>query len=237
MRTSRDRKQCIHVLPVDAPHTYLTVEMVLGSGASIDPSLMLSHDKLGETTALHVAALEGTVGAAELLVATGCDINSTACAHGQTPLHVAAEAGRAELVAFFIATGGAEIDADDQKGTSPLLYACQHNESGCAHLLLRAGANPESVEECGRTPLMFATSQRDIILVQDLLRACPPIRRRNYVGVADNSGVTALMRAARTNAVDIVECLAEYCDVNAQDVVSLSMCCVCRWTHLHSLVM
>jgi ankyrin repeat protein len=77
-------------------------------------------------TALHLAAQQGNVAMAELLLAVGMDINvragPNACYPGSTPLHEAARHTQFAMVDYLIQHGAA-LDARDDHGATPLMVA------------------------------------------------------------------------------------------------------------------
>ena len=75
---------------------------------------------------------------------------------GQTPLHIAAECNQPAMCLFLL-RNGAEIDALDNFGGSPLhaAAACQ-SKTRVIRLLLRHGANPHVRDSAGLTPLDVA---------------------------------------------------------------------------------
>lgn len=62
-------------------------------------------------------------------------------AYGQTPLHIAAEEGHAELVQLLADKYGARVNARDQAGWTPLFCACKWGRARVADLLLHRGAD------------------------------------------------------------------------------------------------
>jgi serine protease inhibitor/ankyrin repeat protein len=69
-------------------------------------------------TALHFAARDGYVRAAELLLAHGADVNAKTTT-GQTPLHLAARRGHDDIVALLIEKG-ADVTIQDRDGQTAL---------------------------------------------------------------------------------------------------------------------
>ena len=69
-------------------------------------------------TLLHLPALKGRTGAAELLLTKGASIEATG-SHNFTPLHCAAKSGQTGLVELFLEKG-ASIEALDIIGNTPL---------------------------------------------------------------------------------------------------------------------
>ena len=77
-------------------------------------------------------------------ISTGGDVNE-ADEDGMTALHVAAEAGKHEVVLLLL-EAKADPTAEDADGAQPLILACQGGHGLCVHALLEAGADP--LAEC-----------------------------------------------------------------------------------------
>lgn len=98
--------------------------------------------------------------------------------HRQAPLHYAAFKCHAEA-AHRLLHGGANPDAQDENGMTPLLYAMAEGWMKCVSLLLDHGADPNlGITHDGRviTPLSIARRD-DLADIADLLLAA---------GAADN---------------------------------------------------
>ena len=153
----------------------------------------------------------------------------TAIAHyvyaGDTALHVAAAAHRVELAKAFIARG-AKVDARNRRGAEPLHYAAdgspgspQWNPQGQAAtiaLLIGAGADPNSQDRSGVTPLHRAVRTRCADAVRTLLAHGADPRYRNNRGstaaalAVVNSGRSGSgSAAAREQQAEIIELLSK----------------------------
>ena len=111
----------------------------------LDPDTMASE----KGTLLHYAAAEGAVDAIRLLVHHGATLDFPDMLSGNTPLHLAAGlrqlAACRELVAL-----GANVDARNNSGTTPLMVAAGMDESGdCVRALVQAGADIDALDERG----------------------------------------------------------------------------------------
>jgi hypothetical protein len=73
---------------------------------------------------------------------------------GVTAIHRAAEGGSAEVLQMLLDARGCPHTPDSQ-GQSPLCYAAEEGRTGCARLLLQAGASP-SAKYRGATPYQWA---------------------------------------------------------------------------------
>ena len=61
----------------------------------------------------------------------------------RTLLHIASRFGSAGCVRLLLDDAGAEVDAMEQYGATPLFFACQAGQLKCAQLLIEHGADPQ----------------------------------------------------------------------------------------------
>lgn len=66
---------------------------------------------------------------------------------------------------------GANIEAANEEGMTPLLVAASQGRVRELQMLLERGANVEAVNEEGRTPLLVAASQGYVKVLSDAARA------------------------------------------------------------------
>src|SRR5258708_25879562 len=112
---------------------------------------------------------------------------------GDTALHIAAAAYRAEIARNLIALG-ADVGARNRRGQQPLHYAAdggpgsprwdpraQAATIGC---LIEAGADPNAADLGGTTPLPRAVRNRCAAAVAALLEGGADVRRKNKRGPA-----------------------------------------------------
>jgi ankyrin repeat protein len=107
-------------------------------------------------TPLALAAYFGAPAAARLLLAAGADhtLRSTNEA-GNQPLH-AATAGKQQDVIELLVESGADINAQDARGWTPLNIAAHDGPIATIRYLLAHGADPGIPNNEGRTPLQTA---------------------------------------------------------------------------------
>lgn len=74
----------------------------------------------------------------ELVEAKGVDINQQI--DGRLPLHYASDYGQLEVLKF-LCSKGAQINAADKHGISPLLAAIWEGHTSCVQFLLEKGAS------------------------------------------------------------------------------------------------
>jgi len=107
---------------------------------------------------------------------------------------------------------GAEVNAQDEDGTSALMAAAAKGYTKIVQELLAKGADVNAQDEDGYTALMWAAWNDDIEIVSTLLA------KGAAVNAKDGGGNTALMLAADNDHLEIVSALlAAGADVNAQD--------------------
>lgn len=96
------------------------------------------------------------------LVQAGADINARApagAAHaGMTPLHFAAQSDTRAAMADVLIRMGADIEARDDRGRTPLMAAIESGNRRMTEFLLKTGANPDArnTRADGETALMIA---------------------------------------------------------------------------------
>ena len=88
-----------------------------------------------------------------------------ACAQQNTPsarnpqseaLLRAAREGNADTVKALLSSPGADVNATDERGSTPLIEAARYGHDDVARALLAAGANTKAKDKDGKTALMFA---------------------------------------------------------------------------------
>ena len=105
---------------------------------------------------------------------------------------------------------GADVNAGEADGTTPLHWAAYHSELVIAELLVGAGANATIANRYGVLPLSLAAVGGNAAIIELLLEAgADP-------NTVQGEGETALMTAARTGKLEAVEVLLEHgADLNA----------------------
>lgn len=104
---------------------------------------------------------------------------------------------------------GADVNAANDLGATPLWAACQNGSAAMVRLLLNAGANPNAPLLKGETPLMVAARGGFVEVAEQL------IARKADLNARGARGQTALMWAVAQKHPDIVKVLlASGADVN-----------------------
>ncbi len=108
--------------------------------------------------------------------------------------------GDEQAVKQFLAKG-ADLNATETDGTTPLMRAVHGRYPSIASLLIEAGANVSAGNRYGVTPLYLAARAHDAATARALLRAGAD------ANTALPEGETVLMTAAKTGSVEIVRAL------------------------------
>jgi len=182
-------------------------------------------------TALHVAAHNGRVDVAELLIAKGAYVNARRH-FGGTPLHCAVWGGRHREVTELLLAKGADVNVEDESGDTPLHYAAGYilggNRESMVKLLIAKGAVADSKNKLGQTPVDFALTARAFPVVRflvtkgtavsnllvasvmnDSVKASSLIDQGSDVNAKDWRGMSALSCAILQGNKEVAELLSE----------------------------
>jgi len=185
-------------------------------------------------TALLWAAYHGDTDAARSLLAAGADPNAKNRL-GMTALAQAAANGSGEIVALLV-EAGADPNALLPEGDSALMLAARSGTLEGVDALLEHGADVNAVERFhGETALMWAAGENHAEVVARLIEAGADVDAVSYefkwedlkqTGVASylpRGGLTALLHAARENAVEAAQVLVDNgANPNAKSSVGIS---------------
>ncbi len=115
------------------------------AGLLIDRGADLGARNRGGFTALHAAAYANAVEIAERLLGKGADVNDQQNKAGGTALSVASEEGHAGVVKVLI-DRGADLEAGERNGYTPLTRALWRGHKEVVALLQKSGAKCQPVE-------------------------------------------------------------------------------------------
>ena len=152
---------------------YRTPAVAALAGRHFELAQVLHHNKSSleprgccEITPLHSAARCGDLEMVQVLLDCGVDINSQSESRN-TPLDYGSQDGHRNdaRVARLLIAHGADPNARNMRGYTPLHRASEYGRIEIVRLLIEHGANVEVKDDEGRTPLDVATSQQheDII--------------------------------------------------------------------------
>ncbi|NKB68610.1 MAG: hypothetical protein GKR89_16225 [Candidatus Latescibacteria bacterium] len=125
----------------------------------------IHHDHL----ALHAAAGQGHLNTLELLVESGASLEARDEACHRTPLFEAVFQ-RQQGAVEFLAGCGADCNARDNYGDTPLVHAADHGATQVVTTLLSLGADPNSADYLGGTSLHWAAMNGHAEIVELLLQ-------------------------------------------------------------------
>ena len=158
----------------------------------------------GETP-LHVAALNGQLDVARLLLENGAEVNQ-ALTNGATPLWVAAHQGQLD-VAKLLLEGGADVNQANTYGATPLHVAAHQGQLDVVKLLIQRGAEVNKALTNGpfegETPLYIAAKFGKFDVARLLLEGGAEVNQ------ALTNGVTPLWVAAHQGQLDVARLLLE----------------------------
>uniref|UniRef100_A0A0G4GH36 Uncharacterized protein n=1 Tax=Chromera velia CCMP2878 TaxID=1169474 RepID=A0A0G4GH36_9ALVE len=169
------------------------VEMLVSRGANVTPGVF---EDVGHS-ALDLAVMHGRKGVVELLI----DQEKEA---GETALHKASERGDRKMVEFLLSQH-ATVDAVDNEGLTPLLYAAGVSLE-VVKLLLENGATIPTTGSEWRSSLIRAVETGKVELVKFLLEKGADVNVQTKADVDR----TVLHEAAGLGNVEIVELLLSH---------------------------
>lgn len=181
------------------------VRSLLAAGAD-------ANEKVHGDYPLNIAAAIGPAEMATILLEAGASLEQPG-RDGLRPLHNAVIFRRKEIVALLIQRG-AEVDAKENKGRTPLLSfaATGGSDIEIARMLLAAGADPEiksATDDDSYAALHYAAETGNVELGKLLIAAHVDVNYRNHDGDA------ALHFGLESNHLEIVQLLiAHGADVN-----------------------
>ena len=120
-------------------------------------------------TPLHVAAINGHLQIATLLIENGAQLEAVCEQHDNyTALQFACKEGKNEMVAFLVNIGANVNTISRDLRTTPLHLAVERCDVTSVQLLLNKGANLSATNAEGKTPMIIATVRNSIEIVNCL---------------------------------------------------------------------
>ena len=118
----------------------------------------------------HRIALTILLAVISVLVA-GCS-QKTATSNAQTAaLFRATIEGNTDMVKSLVSSPGADVNATDERGSTPLLEAARYGHEDICRVLIAAGANLKAKDRDGKTALMLAVQGNHDDVVRVLKQA------------------------------------------------------------------
>ena len=191
------------------------VKVLVGAGADVQVT-----DSKGETCLIQGARCRCLSQEEGLLMRylvglPEVDVNH-ADENGMTALHGAAKRGYPDVVQVLI-DGGADIEARNNLGRSPLLVACENGDVAKVKMLVEAGAGVRATDIAGNTCLILAAHFGHTEIMRYLI-GLPEVD----VNHAANGGETALHVASRRHGHRVAQILLEH-STNASEVTAVGI--------------
>lgn len=191
-------------------------------------------NKNGETLLYHAAKLS-TDDMVVLLIEQGFDINAPSTKERFTPLHIAAQRGKRDVVETLV-TRGAALNALDRHRRTPFHLSLKANALEIARYLLEKGARIDSADNDSVTPLHSAVETGNVSIVTELISKGADVKMKSKKGITplhlasglgsmemvalfiksgadvnaqSNDGVAPLHRAAEEGHIEVVKALVE----------------------------
>ena len=137
-----------------------------------DPAAVLAYSGDGWTP-LHLAAAFGTPACVAALLHSGASPHAVSTnAQRNQPLHAALALGRQAETIMLLLSHGADPNATQAGGFTPIFSAATANRQDLAELLLAHGARPHQANDQGKTSVDFAR-ERGHTALADWLAAQP----------------------------------------------------------------
>lgn len=239
MAISRNRKEIAELLIANGADVSIQIAAHFGALAKVESlikkgTVIDERDILGKT-ALHYAVEYDHKDVAELLIANGADVNAKD-KDGNTPGHVALGEKERPLLELLIAKGanlasihlsayqgdldevknfiekGADIEAMDSYGATPLYYAAARGSKELVEFLIARGANVNAKDKRDLAPLHVAAVHGHKDVVAFLIDNAADIYAKGQYGY------TPIYWAAWSEVPEVVELLLEKgVDVNTKD--------------------
>ena len=148
------------------------VEALLHANCKVDVA-----DRSGGTALFQ--ALDYAESVVDLLLDNGADVNHSSC-DGKTALHTAAYLGKSKVIDRLVARG-ANINAVDHNGNSPLDIAIGHNKEGSVLALLRSSTNFEVRETRYIMPTSAGAVAEHLVMIEELVFLCSELTHASQV--------------------------------------------------------
>lgn len=190
------------------PASLAKAQRMLGGLVAKDPLDDLDSDE--ETDQLCAACLQGRAAAVrKALAAPGVEVNAVGSG-GMTPLYIASQDGKSEIVGLLLAAK-ADVGLACFGGATPLYAACSKNHADTAKALVKAGAPVDAIANGYFTPLLACVSHGCEDAARTLLLAGADVH------LTSPKWGTYLHAAAKSGKSDMCKLLLSYdLDVDAE---------------------
>ena len=169
-------------------------------------------------TALHLAAQEGNLEIAKLLLGARANVEAKTRIGAYTPLHLASGSGQALVVRALIEAGADPAAVTTTTGVTPLHLAARAiNGEAAVRTLLERGAPVNAREsKAGQTPLMFAAAAGRTAAIRELIAHGADAGMRTEV--VDVVGRLAVDKEAQARLRDATTAIRKAADGTAREL-------------------
>ncbi len=158
---------------------------------------------------LHDAIQKGDVARVKTLISNNKELIHTKSDKGQTPLHLAVQNGKLEIVELLLSQG-AYINAKDSEGNTPLITSIAFRKTDTAKLLISKGADVRIRNAQDEPPVILALMHGQSELVEPILDSGQDVNERF------RGNFTILLMATFTGNKEVVKLLLDRgADINA----------------------
>lgn len=141
---------------------------------------------------------------AEELLNAGCNTEVTD-GLGRSPVHIAAQCGKAEVLRTLLLSGSAFARMKDQSGATPYLDAVRNDRKACVELLTRYGyAHAVAPSDIAQGELFRAIRNKDLALAESALK------KGAKLDFLDENGMNMFQLAVLSGYVPMAELLLDY---------------------------
>lgn len=135
---------------------YESMKLLLEAGASVD-----YYKRINSPTAISLAASEGHFNCLQLLVSYDANVNGVG--NSIPPLHIAAEEGKNDIVAFLFKQQ-VNINKKDSNGRTALMYAAKEGKLNTVSKLIEAGADASISDQNGNKASDYAAKEDQYVI-------------------------------------------------------------------------
>lgn len=171
-------------------------------------------DGTGETAFIK-ACVKSSTNVLRVLLAVGAD-PTIPTSNGTTPLMLAAVLGNVETLEFLCRNHKVResLDVRDSAGETTLMKSCANDNVNVVSVLLEAGADPKIAAPNGVNTLMLACALDRVETVKVL---CRNSKIKNFINDCDETGETALIKAAVKACLSGDLTIVKYLIINGAD--------------------
>jgi ankyrin repeat protein len=191
------------------PDNAAVIQTLLDHGADANAEVQVTQPIHQVFTPLWAAAMHPDVDSLERLLAKGANVNRQAGTYRPTPLIMASTAA-SEATVRLLLRAGADVNATDTLGNSPLEWARRRGETSIVRLLDKAATPPGPLGERGRaegSPSVKGALARSLPLLQQSARIFT--QKRECVSCHHQALVAMTVGLARKQGFAVDEPLAD----------------------------